>query len=532
MIIQCDECQARFRLADEKIKPTGTKVRCSKCKHVFTVMPPPEEPAEEPSAPAEQEATTAFSAGATPSGQADPSDLDRAAQQSVAADEQADNDPFAREADDTSEQERPSDEDEAAGDSLTAGFEFSTSPAVDEQQSGPIDFEFSDDAARASETADEEPSYGEFDFGEPQAGGPAEFDFGEQAEGPAEFDFDDEGSAGFETAATAGDFPTAETPAASADDTDRNSFSFEEDGGGDFGFDTEEHDADWSIDSDNSAPALDFEEPRFETETQGDVAAKDEESPFGEINFGDDEQPAGLSIDDPFAPTPPPLETTSSADEQVVGIALQTAGRESEARPTEEIPVLRPQKPAKKGAGRSIALLFLLLLLVVAGGIGYLYLQGGGLRVDQLAQSFPFLQPYLGQPSAVEEAHKIEINIKDPVYVTNREAGQLLVVHGHAINNYATSRSSITIKGVLLDKQERILMQQTVFCGNPLDENDLSTLPFARIEEAMNNEFGDSLSNMNVAAKAKIPFTVVFRNLPDGIANINIEVVDSKPGSR
>ena len=47
----------------------------------------------------------------------------------------------------------------------------------------------------------------------------------------------------------------------------------------------------------------------------------------------------------------------------------------------------------------------------------------------------------------------------------------------------------------------------------------------------MNNQFGDSLSNMNVAAGASIPFTIVFRNLPDGIANINVEVVESKPGA-
>ena len=45
MIITCEQCQARFRMADEKLKPGGTKVRCSKCRHVFTVMPP--EPAEE-----------------------------------------------------------------------------------------------------------------------------------------------------------------------------------------------------------------------------------------------------------------------------------------------------------------------------------------------------------------------------------------------------------------------------------------------------------------------------------------------------
>ncbi|MGC9043406.1 MAG: zinc-ribbon domain-containing protein [Myxococcota bacterium] len=39
MIIKCDKCQTSFKLPDEKVKPEGTKVRCSKCKNIFTVYP-------------------------------------------------------------------------------------------------------------------------------------------------------------------------------------------------------------------------------------------------------------------------------------------------------------------------------------------------------------------------------------------------------------------------------------------------------------------------------------------------------------
>lgn len=37
MIIQCEQCQTKFRLDDSRIKDTGVKVRCAKCRHVFTV---------------------------------------------------------------------------------------------------------------------------------------------------------------------------------------------------------------------------------------------------------------------------------------------------------------------------------------------------------------------------------------------------------------------------------------------------------------------------------------------------------------
>ncbi len=58
----------------------------------------------------------------------------------------------------------------------------------------------------------------------------------------------------------------------------------------------------------------------------------------------------------------------------------------------------------------------------------------------------------------------------------------------------------------------------------------LRTMKYAQIEEAMNNQFGDSLTNMNVKPATAIDFTIVFRNVPKEMANINVEVVDSKPG--
>jgi pilus assembly protein FimV len=39
MIITCEECSTSFNLDDKFLKPSGSKVRCSKCKHVFTAFP-------------------------------------------------------------------------------------------------------------------------------------------------------------------------------------------------------------------------------------------------------------------------------------------------------------------------------------------------------------------------------------------------------------------------------------------------------------------------------------------------------------
>jgi len=43
MIIECERCHTKFNLDEGLLKESGSKVRCSICKHVFTAFPPKEE---------------------------------------------------------------------------------------------------------------------------------------------------------------------------------------------------------------------------------------------------------------------------------------------------------------------------------------------------------------------------------------------------------------------------------------------------------------------------------------------------------
>ncbi len=44
MIVTCEECSTRFNLNDNMVKPSGSKVKCSKCHKVFKVYPPASTP--------------------------------------------------------------------------------------------------------------------------------------------------------------------------------------------------------------------------------------------------------------------------------------------------------------------------------------------------------------------------------------------------------------------------------------------------------------------------------------------------------
>ena len=54
MIITCEQCNTSFNLDESLLKPSGSKVKCSKCDNIFTAYPPsPPEEIEEAEQPVE-----------------------------------------------------------------------------------------------------------------------------------------------------------------------------------------------------------------------------------------------------------------------------------------------------------------------------------------------------------------------------------------------------------------------------------------------------------------------------------------------
>lgn len=68
MIVTCEGCDTRFQLDDSRVPPAGARVRCSRCKHSFLVLPDP--PGSGAAAHAAAEAAVA-AASPTPEGVGD-----------------------------------------------------------------------------------------------------------------------------------------------------------------------------------------------------------------------------------------------------------------------------------------------------------------------------------------------------------------------------------------------------------------------------------------------------------------------------
>ncbi|MBJ6724428.1 DUF3426 domain-containing protein [Geomesophilobacter sediminis] len=194
----------------------------------------------------------------------------------------------------------------------------------------------------------------------------------------------------------------------------------------------------------------------------------------------------------------------------------------------DEVPPF-PVSPRRKG--RSVLTVSLVTISVVAvvalSGAGLYLMQNGPAAFDKVGLGF--VATWFGMESP--EEGKIAIRNAQASFHQNKDAGELFVVTGQAVNSFKKARASIHIKVTLYDKAGKPILQKTAYCGNKLTDDQLATLPIAKIDSIMNNQFGDSLSNMGVQPGKSIPFVVAIANVPKEAADFGVESIGSTVSS-
>lgn len=233
--------------------------------------------------------------------------------------------------------------------------------------------------------------------------------------------------------------------------------------------------------------------------------------------------PEALAVDEP-AESDQAAELAETPAETVVAEAVEAveaAEAVEESAPSlsagELLPPLAEKRSRPWGA--------ILLLLLVAALVAFAALTADGRAL------WTRLRGVLGAvATSPADTVQIGLEVVGSSYLQHPEAGQLLIIRGSAANRSGETRSSLAVKGVLLDGDGKAIQQQSVFCGNPLSDSELLAMSFVQIEEAMSNQFGAGLGNLNVPPGGMLPFTIVFRNIPATMANISVEAADSRPG--
>jgi predicted Zn finger-like uncharacterized protein len=183
------------------------------------------------------------------------------------------------------------------------------------------------------------------------------------------------------------------------------------------------------------------------------------------------------------------------------------------------IPESLPDSVRRKPSSAGPLLVLLLLLILSAGGF-FLYQQ------DLLPDN---LQPWKKKQQVLPEAADLRLGEVSGYHETNSREGSLFVVTGKVVNHGLEARAGIQVSGFVNDRSGTTIARQAAYCGNPFSRSELHSLSFERMAERMNNQFGEVLSNINIEPGKSVPFVIVFRGVPEEVAEFGVEVVDSKP---
>lgn len=559
MIITCPQCDTSFNLDETLVKPAGSKVRCSKCKHVFVAYPPkpdaePEPPAEavptvpdspqmadfefestdDESAPAEPESVTAADFRAEAFG-----DLDD--ENSFDTEETVDEE-FGFSLDMDTEETASGDGGEELGELRLPDDGLSLDP---DDLKLELDSENDEDG-----TAGEPEAIDELDLSELEK--ILELDEADdaetsapQAETPETFEFDFENP----DRADLGDAQEqAEIAAEELDISDIESILDLDDA--EIIPEDEPEDAELEFDieletdpvPESTEPEIEFEADELDlsdlegilemedaSEAQDDEGVDDLELDL-EFDEPDAEEVYGLDGAETVDGDDLELEFEMGEDEAAApvtaGAAAGMAGDAAAANPpaaaaTPKIEADRdydlPAVKQKKGV--SAPLVILLILALLGGGVYYVY--------TYTDIEIPFLSelktPAVQDPGALKMS-TFDINSR---FVENGAVGRLFVITGKVKNGYSDVRSFVKINGKLYSKGKVLEKTQMVFCGNLLTNAELATLDMVAVNQRLSNRVGDNRSNTGILPGKILPFMVVFDKLPENLEEFTIEVIGS-----
>jgi predicted Zn finger-like uncharacterized protein len=570
MIITCSQCKTSFNLNEKILKPSGSKVRCSKCKNVFVAYPP--ESVEVPEASSQEESKIAGF------------DVDTGAQ---------DNSKENRENDAQSDDLDFSDDENffGTGENDAVGLD-----------AGELDFslEMDSDDAEETDSGDGRDELGELELPDSDDF----FEFEADDLGDLELESDEDKQA-IEPVEDSGDLDLSELEkilkldkttdtkeSGLAEETDEFNLDLESDTGADavVGADEQAEISAEELDLSDIEKMLEIDK----TGTDAEDEHEDEElefdlepdqmvgAPISEIEFESDEldlseledileedqvaEPADvadLDLDLDFSLEEENAETGEGLEKAVSGVPeaktrpqpdfdiggeeefpdlAEMAEKEAELIKTfemgepkgnietaeeEPFPVVEetvervenlPPVPAKKGV--SLPLVILLILSLLAGGVYFVHLYTD-IKI-----------PYLSELTAPEviDAGGLKMTTLgiSSRFVENEHAGRFFVITGKIKNGYPEPRSAIKISGKIYSKGKTLEKIKKIFCGNLLTNTELGELDVDAINKRLNNPLGDSRSNVNVAPGKILPFMVVFTELPENLEEYTIEAIGSQ----
>ncbi len=123
------------------------------------------------------------------------------------------------------------------------------------------------------------------------------------------------------------------------------------------------------------------------------------------------------------------------------------------------------------------------------------------------------------------ESGKLQLSVLDGHYL-ERKGGdaRVFVITGKVTNLHKRPCHSIQVKGILFDERGKRAAEEVVYCGNVLSAEEIATAPRKKIEQALQNAYGSTLSNFNIEPGKSVPFMLVFFDPPAKLSEYSLEI--------
>ncbi len=571
MIITCEACSTRFVLDDALIKPEGSKVKCSKCRHVFTAFPldgpeikiPPDlpKPQENDISGDEPEIQDDFNIDSDSYGQdADLEDADIDFSEIEFDEAKFEQNPPERQTDTESVDFQYQDIEGSAKDFDEDGLDFETADfEIDEPE-----LDFQDNALKldAQDFEFEKIKHG-------SASGPISVSSNsDMADIEISFAQDDDTVEDLELEELSLDMDDPVAEKSSIDDLELDDLELdtEKDEAHKLEFDDDnrnlspdpeetlidlpiqqqeeviEEQADLeyesSLSNDVDLESDDSEEPddqEADEEIEQTAAEQDKFAEYDKVLEQDTEpQDASITIPDPEVEesTYPSENLLAPTDDEIDTTIGTSIGQEAFITTLSEQSV-RQKRSAKekKGLSLPVKILLVLVLLILAAYVAIIRL---GVTIPVVSDiQIPFITEWLApnpkqapQPPLDPIPDEPSINGR---FVSNKSAGDLFVVTGRIKNPSNIAVSYIQVKGTLMTKDNTKAKTLIAYCGNIIPEETLMSGNISDITKQMDVRQGNQNTNVNIKPGASVMFMLVFSNLPEDLSNFTVAVQGFEP---